>query len=96
MTTEPKLDKSNITNLIHAAEVRNGFFMNPHDFDFLQMAIESFVTAAIDKFVAGAKEHFEDTVTPSNFVEAVNHKQEIQKEAIDLWMYIKGLERKKQ
>jgi hypothetical protein len=84
-------DKTHIAALVKAAERRVGYTLSRPDFDFCVGAITNFIADAIEKFVEGAREHA-DGISDGNFVESVSHKQEMKKEIIDLFFYLKGLE----
>lgn len=92
LAKQPRKGQRTIRSLIHDAEASKNFKLSPGDFRFLSYAIESFVSRAIDKFIDGSREHFDGH---GDFVSAVDHKTEIQKEIIDLWMYATANKKRK-
>jgi hypothetical protein len=86
MLQEYKIPPHEIQEVIRAAERRNGFTLCMEDFDFLTFAISQFIHQATDKFIDGAKRHYQED--DPTFVASVPHLVEIRKESIDSWFYI--------
>lgn len=91
MIKDPKLPLEIVHDLIRAAERRHGFRLCIEDFDFLSDTVVNITHKAVDKFVTGAQEHEEPG---KNFVDAVNHQQEQEKEIIDLIFYTAAARKK--
>lgn len=88
----PRIPIETIKELIRDAERRHGTRLCIEDFDFLVGSSTILLHTAIDKFVAGAKEHH---IPNQDFVSSVDHNTEARKEIIDLWHYNLAMNQKK-